>query len=424
MSRIVRGTNWQGSYSRFSSDELKRYFAMLKEQGKPVLDDEFNTLQEMLLDYVSNSFLELVGNGSAGQGALIVGTGAANNFTVRAGTFYIAGLRLLIPADFTYTTQEIASPALTTPGANRTDTVYMEAWLDEVGPAEDPAMVDPTLNAETSRRLKLRYRIAVAQGVAAPTTYVAGDGITHHIVPLATLARTATAAINAGMVTDLRPRNDVLGRIATHSADPAAHAGPISATVATHNVATSAHRQLTPVGMVSYFIATAAPAGWLHLDGRTIGSAASGATARANNDVAELYTVLWNLFSNTLLPIQNSGGGATTRGASAAADFAANKRLPLPDDRGEFYRASDFGRGIDPSRAFGSLQADAFESHSHTTDFNHSRADGGDGSRWAFTYPGASGDVGPSPSGPYDSNDTGGTETRPRNRAYMTCVKY
>lgn len=80
---------------------------------------------------------------------------------------------------------------------------------------------------------------------------------------------------------------------------------------------------------------TTLPSGWLWLDGRTIGSVASGATARANADTQALFTILWNSIPNAALPIQDSTGAASTRGVSAAADFSANKRLPVPDKRGK-----------------------------------------------------------------------------------------
>jgi microcystin-dependent protein len=73
---------------------------------------------------------------------------------------------------------------------------------------------------------------------------------------------------------------------------------------------------------------------WMLCDGRTIGTAGSGATARANGDMQGLFIHLWTWFTNTELPIQDSAGTPTTRGASAAADFTAQKRLPLPDLRG------------------------------------------------------------------------------------------
>lgn len=63
--------------------------------------------------------------------------------------------------------------------------------------------------------------------------------------------------------------------------------------------------------------------GWLLLNDTTIGSASSGATGRANADTEALFTLLWNRVTDQWAPV--SGG----RGASAAADFAANKRLAL-----------------------------------------------------------------------------------------------
>ena len=86
-----------------------------------------------------------------------------------------------------------------------------------------------------------------------------------------------------------------------------------------------------PVGVIQAFVGASAPAGFLLCTGNTIGSGASGGTARANDDTEALFTLLWNAWSNAVLPIQSSAGGGATRGASAAADFAANKRLPLPN---------------------------------------------------------------------------------------------
>lgn len=91
------------------------------------------------------------------------------------------------------------------------------------------------------------------------------------------------------------------------------------------------------------------PEGWIWGDGKTIGSALSGATNRANADTEDLYTVLWNDYSNSLLPIQDSSGSPTTRGASAAADFAANKRLPVIDKRGRVSAGKENMGGAYPS---------------------------------------------------------------------------
>lgn len=92
---------------------------------------------------------------------------------------------------------------------------------------------------------------------------------------------------------------------------------------------------------LDYYGDTLPDGGWLWADGKTIGSASSGATARANADTQTLYTILWTSQTNAVLPIQDNTGAASVRGASAAADFAANKRLPLPDKRGRVSAGKD-----------------------------------------------------------------------------------
>ena len=66
--------------------------------------------------------------------------------------------------------------------------------------------------------------------------------------------------------------------------------------------------------------------GFVRLNGRTIGSATSGATERANADTQALFEYLWGADENLTV--------STGRGASAAADWTANKTITLPDFRG------------------------------------------------------------------------------------------
>lgn len=66
--------------------------------------------------------------------------------------------------------------------------------------------------------------------------------------------------------------------------------------------------------------------GFVRLNGRTIGSATSGATERANADCQALFQYLWAADSTLAV----SGG----RGSSANADWVANKTITLPDFRG------------------------------------------------------------------------------------------
>lgn len=89
-------------------------------------------------------------------------------------------------------------------------------------------------------------------------------------------------------------------------------------------------KQSQPTGFRGATIGPVAPDGWVLASGRTIGSAASGATERGNADTQDLFNLIWSLPS-AQYPIYTSAGGASTRGANPAADWAANKRIVLPD---------------------------------------------------------------------------------------------
>ena len=92
-------------------------------------------------------------------------------------------------------------------------------------------------------------------------------------------------------------------------------------------------------GTVISTILTAAPEGWLLFNGDTVGDASSTAT-RASADYQNLFLALWTNLSDTYAPVV---GG---RGASAAADWAAHKRITLPDLRGRTIIGTGTGSGL------------------------------------------------------------------------------
>jgi hypothetical protein len=173
--------------------------------------------------------------------------------------------------------------------------------------------------------------------------------------------------------------------------------------------------QLVPVGAILPFVMTWAPSGWLAANGQTIGSAASGANF-ANDIYSALYTELWNNWSNTLLPILTSAGAVSTRGSSPSTDFAAGKRLPLPDLRGYFVRGSGTNNDGTASGSFGVKQPDDFKSHTHSYIapntpgyyYDNNNDVQGVNALTANTSTGA----------------TGGAETRPKNIALLYCIKF
>ena len=156
---------------------------------------------------------------------------------------------------------------------------------------------------------------------------------------------------------------------------------------------------LVPTGAVFYFGSPAAPTGYLECNGSLLSTTT--------------YSALFGILGYTF------GGSGVT--------FA------LPDLRGEFVRGYDDGRGVDPSRAFGSTQLDQEQGHLHNWAVTTSSsggiymgfASGGDNA--LYGNPGSSG-AQQHTNGPVSDGTNGtprvGSETRPVNVALLPCIKY
>ena len=141
-----------------------------------------------------------------------------------------------------------------------------------------------------------------------------------------------------------------------------------------------------PTGVIMIYSSDIVPFGWLECNGDAV----------SRTTYSKLFSVIGTTYG--------SGNGTTT--------------FNLPDLRGEFIRGWDHGRGVDKNRIFGSTQEDEIKSHNHPLKY----AD-----YWQTDGPGRM---------PYlQSNvsvygistntiqNTGGTETRPRNVALMYIIK-
>ena len=82
-------------------------------------------------------------------------------------------------------------------------------------------------------------------------------------------------------------------------------------------------------GDVKWRLSSETLAGWVILNGQTLGSATSGANnAFADNSAQNLFVYLWTNCPNAHCPVTPSG-----RGSSALADFNAGAQIQLPDMR-------------------------------------------------------------------------------------------
>jgi hypothetical protein len=116
-------------------------------------------------------------------------------------------------------------------------------------------------------------------------------------------------------------------------------------------------------GKISFRRYASDPEGWLIVNtGRTIGNAASGADV-ADAKTEALFAALWGDYLDAELPILDGSGGASTRGVSAAADWAVHKRLTLPNPMDRFVRLAS------GTRAAGLKEANQNKQHSHSASF-------------------------------------------------------
>ena len=162
------------------------------------------------------------------------------------------------------------------------------------------------------------------------------------------------------------------------------------------------------VGMTGYFPGNAAPTGWLKKNGALVSRTT--------------YARLWAFASASGNLVSEATWSASSWGSFGQGDGATTFRLP--DDRGEFVRGWDDGRGVDSSRAIGTPQTDAMQGHRHAYSVPNAA-----GSSFDIYGGGSGAGVFTTNSGDPVTNGTNGTprtagETRPRNIAMLACIKY
>ena len=157
---------------------------------------------------------------------------------------------------------------------------------------------------------------------------------------------------------------------------------------------------------------TFSPFGWVGANDGTIGSAASGATTRANSDTWQLYNLLYVNVSDTYAPVS---GGRTAPGntiAAAYTDFIANKPIALTKTLSRVIGEAGSGAGL-PTYALGQTAGASSQSvtlvaanlppHSHVYQhiFNTGTSGFGLASGTLGTFPNFNTDNGPGTSTPF-----------------------
>ncbi|MDP9709848.1 UNVERIFIED_ORG: microcystin-dependent protein [Pseudomonas fluorescens] len=246
-----------------------------------------------------------------------------NGFQLNAGTAYIEGIRVYMSKPWPFT------------GVIPVGTITLDVCLER----------------------QLNDRVATWKVVYGEKgDYTDAAGVRHYCVPLAYYA-------SATEIYDARPAEPIAGALMQHFAardgdyanlrargttkedvelgnlpnaksdDPNTNSSEILATTAALN---KLQKQVgdSMTGMVAGFSMSWPPEGWLRCNGAAV----------SRTTYARLFAMLGAHYG--------AGDGLTT--------------FNLPDMRGLFPRGWDDGRGVDPSRAFGTFQDMMIHSHAHT----------------------------------------------------------
>ncbi|HEY3079226.1 MAG TPA: DUF6519 domain-containing protein [Chloroflexota bacterium] len=230
-------SNGQRSVGNFSNgnrdtfDPAKQYLGVRLQQGVPILDRDWNELEDIRRHYQRMLGKYYLGDGvpSGVDGFKIDPPPSAspNDFTIRAGRCLVDGYDAVNGADALYSSQGLAT--LPVPTAATKFVVYLEVWEEPVTASEDPALRNSQdINLETCLRDQLRWAVRVAEWPHTPgarASYV-----------LASIDRPANApAITGPMITDLRRHHLTLADVVDIAANLAPRVQALEGAVATIN---------------------------------------------------------------------------------------------------------------------------------------------------------------------------------------------
>ncbi|HJQ24888.1 MAG TPA: DUF6519 domain-containing protein [Blastocatellia bacterium] len=216
-------------------DPLHRYVGVRLQQGVPIVDADWNEMEDVRKFELRAYLKWFVGNGipEGNDGFRISASGAANDFTINAGIggaadglnnigrCLVEGLDVMIDGNFTYRSQALhvskGVPATQlagdwgvpvideVPNVNGVVTIFLDVWERLIAPTDEPSLVLPGLSTESCARMKREYVVRTRQGTALPATGNADFREGHGYYALATINRhLGVPAINQSDLTDRR----------------------------------------------------------------------------------------------------------------------------------------------------------------------------------------------------------------------------
>jgi len=174
----------KGDFTRFTFNPAAHRAAVLQQQGRVQLDADWNEWAAIQLHRWRVQTVDTIGECGAPlhdagfQVAASVGPKNAAALTLTPGRAYVEGLLCELetpdgkPLDYTqqpsYPNPDPLAMGGLGEGKQRTDLVYIEAWLRHVSALEDPALLEPALGGpDTATRLQTVWQVRLLENVGA-----------------------------------------------------------------------------------------------------------------------------------------------------------------------------------------------------------------------------------------------------------------
>lgn len=156
--------------ARGTYDEQQQFASVVMQQGRVLLEADWNEQQEIAAEHLRTDVREIIGpTGTPDDGYRVVALDAATrHVAVVTGTMYVGGMRASLPFRRIETPSDLWSYAIQpdwrdpdpfNPLAPH-EIIWLELFEQEISAVEDPALLDPAIaGPDTAQRTRIRQRI-------------------------------------------------------------------------------------------------------------------------------------------------------------------------------------------------------------------------------------------------------------------------
>src|SRR5436190_12717628 len=167
-----------GDFSRDSFDPSKHYTRVLMQQGRPLMDADWNELVSVLTREHRKLVFQIVGSYGTSDGGFELALDPQSSITTLAmGTYFADGLLCVNPSAQQRTKTDLRDFLSQSTTATGSRLVFIDAREDVVFPAQDKGMAEPALmGIDPSLRVRVRWTVRVADVPMRTNALTGGNG--------------------------------------------------------------------------------------------------------------------------------------------------------------------------------------------------------------------------------------------------------